>query len=155
MMTDEPKLLRHFLAALTYRTGKVLAGAPESFATFEAGRGVRTPGELVHHMSELFAHLLAAFRAEDPTALEPISDLDQAARRLYRLIGETHSLLATHPLRRHGLAERILQGPFADAMTHAGQLALLRRLAGYPVPAEDFFAADIASEQLQPLPPSE
>ena len=28
--------------------------------------------------------------------------------------------------------EQFLQGPLADAMTHAGQLAMLRRLAGAP-----------------------
>jgi hypothetical protein len=33
-------------------------------------------------------------------------------------------------------------------MTHAGQLAMLRRLAGTPVPPENFIAADITPERL-------
>jgi hypothetical protein len=46
--------------------------------------------------------------------------------------------------------ERLLQGPFSDAMTHAGQLALLRRLAGAPVPPENFIVANIESNRLGP-----
>jgi len=54
-------------------------------------------------------------------------------------------------------AEVLLQGPFSDAMTHAGQLALLRRLSGSPVPPENFVFARISVENLgpdQPLPAS-
>ena len=40
----------------------------------------------------------------------------------------------------------VLQGPFADAMTHAGQLAMLRRLAGSPIPPENFIVADISPD---------
>ncbi len=46
--------------------------------------------------------------------------------------------------------ERLLQGPFSDAMTHAGQLALLRRLAGAPVPPENFIVAEIEPDRLGP-----
>jgi hypothetical protein len=52
-------------------------------------------------------------------------------------------------------AETMLQGPFSDAMTHVGQLAMLRRLAGSPVPPENFLFAAISPANLgvdQPLP---
>jgi len=51
--------------------------------------------------------------------------------------------------------EMLLQGPLSDAMTHAGQLAILWRLAGSPIPPENFVFADISPENLgpdQPLP---
>ena len=40
--------------------------------------------------------------------------------------------------------EQFLQGPLADAMTHAGQLAMLRRLHGSPVPSENFIFAKVS-----------
>jgi len=42
--------------------------------------------------------------------------------------------------------ERFLQGPLSDAMTHVGQLAMLRRLHNAPVPPENFIMADIHSD---------
>lgn len=141
-MDDKYALLRHFLAALAYRTQKALRDAPPDFATFEAGRGVRQPAELVRHMTSLLGYARTYFvggqyRAE---ALPNLSDE----------LGRFHAML--HDLARHlergtplrGItAERLLQGPLADAMTHAGQLTLLRRLAGSPVPPENFLLADM------------
>jgi hypothetical protein len=48
---------------------------------------------------------------------------------------------------------RLLQGPLSDAMTHAGQLAMLRRLFGTPVPPEDFSKAAISAENVGPYQP--
>jgi hypothetical protein len=50
----------------------------------------------------------------------------------------------------------LIQGPIADALTHVGQIAMLRRLAGCPIPGENYFAADIApgrvgAQQAQPV----
>ncbi len=52
--------------------------------------------------------------------------------------------------------ERLFQGPIADALTHVGQIAFLRRLAGFPVRGENYARADITigkvgSEQPRPL----
>ena len=57
-------------------------------------------------------------------------------------------------------AGRLLQGSFSDAMTHAGQLAMLRRLAGIPVAPENFIVAKIDAERLgieqaEPFSPDE
>ena len=43
--------------------------------------------------------------------------------------------------------------PFSDAMTRAGQLALLRRMSGSPIPPENFTFADITPENLSPNQP--
>lgn len=44
--------------------------------------------------------------------------------------------------------EQFLQGQLADTMTHAGQLAMLRRLAGSPVPSENFIRAHVSAENV-------
>lgn len=41
--------------------------------------------------------------------------------------------------------ERLLQGPVADALTHFGQIAILRRMAGSPVRPENYFRAAISA----------
>ena len=50
-------------------------------------------------------------------------------------------------------ARRLLQGPLADAMTHVGQLAMLRRLAESPIAKESFYEADITAENTGPEQP--
>ena len=44
---------------------------------------------------------------------------------------------------REGTDEKLFQGPIADALTHVGQLAMMRRAAGAPVKGENYFVADI------------
>jgi hypothetical protein len=46
--------------------------------------------------------------------------------------------------------ERLFQGPVADALTHVGQLAMLRRLAGCPIKGENYFRAEIAAGRVGP-----
>jgi hypothetical protein len=152
-METRRKLLNHFLAALAYRTQKALRDAPEDFGSFRACEGVRTPSELVRHMTSVLGYARTHFVVGRywPEALE---SLDEEIERFHEMLG----LLAQH-LRNgdellEGMSEeRLLQGPFSDAMTHAGQLALLRRLAGAPVPPENFIVAKIAPDRLGPDQP--
>jgi len=153
-MDDKRRLLRHFLATLAYRTQKTLRGAPTSFCSFRAAPGVRTPHELVHHIDSLMGYARTFFIGgqyrEDllPTFWEEV-------QRMHLTIEDValHIKLGT-PF--EGITpERMLQGPFADAMTHVGQIALLRRLADSPVPSENFIYADVSIDNLgpdQPLP---
>jgi hypothetical protein len=152
-MEDRRKLLNHFLAALAYRTQKALREAPEAFGSFRAGDGVRTPAELVRHMASVLGYARTFFIGGSYWP-EPLESLAEEVERFHELLG----LLAQHL--RNGDAflggmteERLLQGPFSDAMTHAGQLALLRRLAGAPVPPENFIVAEIREERLGPDQP--
>ena len=39
--------------------------------------------------------------------------------------------------------ERLFQGPVADALTHVGQIAMLRRMAGFPIGGENYHVAHI------------
>jgi hypothetical protein len=154
-MDEQCALLRHLLAALAYRTQKALRDAPASFATFRVRPQVRTPHELVWHMSGVLNYALTSFGAGQPPPLEMLSEFEAEVARFHRILEELGQYLSRGTPLREVTPERLLQGPFADAMTHAGQLALLRRLAGSPVPPENFvFAAiDPANLGLDQPPP--
>jgi hypothetical protein len=143
-VTETRAILRHFLATLVYRTDKVLRGAPDSFGTFQAGAQVRTPIELVRHMTTVLGYACACFDGRLPR-VEPRPDLAAEVARLHETIEElAHHLAEGTELKRYN-EEQLLQGPLSDAMTHAGQLAMLRRLAGCPVAPESFVDAPIDS----------
>ena len=156
-MDDKRALLLHFLAALAYRTQKALRGAPPGFGAFSPGNDVRAPAELVRHMTSVLGYSRTFFVGGTyrPDALPLLKD---EIARFHAMIED----LAGHirggtPLRGDMTPERLLQGPYADAMTHAGQLAMLRRLAGSPVAPENFIVADISPGRLsedQPDPVS-
>jgi hypothetical protein len=145
-------LLAHFLAALAYRTQKALRGAPPSFGDFIAGNQARTPAGLVRHMTSVLGYARTFFVGGEYRPA-PLPTLDAEVERFHAMLQD----LAGHLERGTPLVgttiERLLQGPFADAMTHAGQLALLRRLAGAPVPPENFIVAAIDAANLGPHQP--
>ena len=151
---DKRKLLRHFLATLAYRTQKALRGAPESFASFRVAQYVRTPHELIHHMDSLMGYARTFFIGGEYQQ-EMLPDFTAEILRLHATIADVarHLEIGTA---FHGITpERMLQGPFADAMTHVGQIAMLRRLADSPVQPENFIYADVRPDNLgpnQPLP---
>ncbi len=158
-MTDTRALLGHFLAALAYRVQKALRGAPRTFDTFQAGRRVRTPAELVRHMTSVLGYARTYFVGGHYWP-EPLPDLASEVARFHEMLGDLGWHLAAGSELRGTTEERLLQGPFADAMTHAGQLALLRRLAGSPVPPENFIVAavdpaNLGSVQADPVSPDE
>ncbi len=140
----------HFLGTLAYRTQKALRDAPADFGQFRAADAVRTPSELVRHMTSVLGYARACYVGgtygpDDLAALE-----DEVSRFHGMLQDLGHHIDAGTELRDGMTPERLLQGPLADAMTHAGQLAMLRRLAGSPVRPEDFSLADIQGTRLGP-----
>jgi len=152
-LNEKSELLQHFLAALAYRTQKALRGAPSEFAHFSAGNQTRTPMDLVRHMTSVLGYARTFFIGGSYRP-EPLPSLDDEIERFHSTLG----LLAEHlrngdPLLNDLTEERLLQGPFSDAMTHAGQLAMLRRLFGDPVPPENFIVADISKERIGPSQP--
>lgn len=149
-MNDKRAMLRHFLAALAYRTQKALRGAPSGFGDFRAGDRVRTPAELICHMTSVLGYARTYFVGGQYRPA-PLPSLDAEVGRFHEMVED----LARHvssdaPLPESMSAERFLQGPFADAMTHAGQIAMLRRLFGSPVAPENFIVADITGERYGP-----
>jgi hypothetical protein len=156
-MNEKRELLAHFLAALAYRTQKALRDSPAEFGEFRVNEGVRTPSELVRHMTSVLGYARTYFIGGRYWP-EPLPSLNDEIQRFHEMLGD----LSTHlregdPFLEDMTEERMLQGPFSDAMTHAGQLAMLRRLAGVPVAPENFIVADIQANRLgsdQPAPRS-
>jgi len=145
-------MLKHFLAALAYRTQKALRGAPAAFADFKAGNEVRTPKELVRHMTSVLGYARTFFVGGEYRP-EPLPTFHEEIERFHEMLADLRAHLeAGTPLT--GLTEeQMLQGQFSDAMTHAGQLAMLRRLFGDPVRSENFIRAAISPENLTPDQP--
>jgi hypothetical protein len=151
-MDEKREMLRHSLATLAYRAARTLEGAPEEFAEFnEVGR---QPVQILAHMGDLFDWALSTAAGQQRWRdSKPLPWLAER-QRFFTLLQELDAFLAsTAPLQAP--VERLLQGPVADALTHVGQLAMLRRLAGSPTPGENFYVAHIAVGQVgadQPAP---
>lgn len=152
-MDDKRELLRHFLAALAYRTQKALRDAPPGFGSFCAVQNLRTPSQLVRHMTSVLGYARTYFVGGTYWP-DDLPSLEEEIARFHAMLGDLARHLESGTAFRDGMTpERLLQGPFADAMTHAGQLAMLRRLAGAPVPPENFIAAEIDPARLGPDQP--
>lgn len=152
-------MLQHFLAALAYRTQKALRGAPPGFGDFRAGVNVRTPMELVWHMTGVigYARTMLHGGAFQPPALDTF---EQEVERFHATLHLLHRDLGEDSLSASISDEQFLQGPLSDAMTHAGQLAMLRRLHGAPVASENFIYAkvdtrNVGAVQAEPAAPDE
>jgi len=146
-MTDSRKLLQHFLAALAYRTQKALRGAPDIFGEFRAGTHVRTPHELVWHMTGVIGYartMLHGGRFVPPR----LETFEEEIARFHDTLAALRDDFANPALTAQISDEQFLHGPLSDAMTHAGQLAMLRRLAGSPVASENFIFATIQSDNV-------
>lgn len=152
-MDAQRALLRHFLAALAYRTQKALRGAPPSFGAFAPGHLIRTPIELVRHMTSVLGYARTFF-IRGTYRPEPLTSLEAEVERFHAMLSDLAGHLEAGTPLQGTTPERLLQGPLADAMTHAGQLALLRRLAGSPVPPENFIEAAIDPANLGPEQPA-
>ena len=136
------ELLRHTVATLAYRAGKALRDAPAEFASFD-GAG-RTPVKILAHMGDLFdwALCLADGRHEWHNAT-PLPWNEEVGRFFAALEAFDRRLASGVPLGHP--AQALFQGPVADALTHTGQIAMLRRLAGCPMKGENYFKAKITA----------
>lgn len=156
-MNDSRSLLQHFLAAIAYRTQKALREAPPDFADFRAGTHVRTPHELLWHMTGVIGYARTMLHGGD-FAPPRLPTFTEEVARFHATLSALRDDFADASLTATISDAQFLQGPLADAMTHAGQLALLRRLAGAPVPSENFIyaavdAANVGEEQALPVAP--
>jgi hypothetical protein len=141
---DKRQFLRHTLATLAYRGGKALRDVPESFGSFRVAEKTRTPAQILAHICDLLDWSCCMVRGEKTwNAIPPGAwpdDVDRffdALRRLDALLAEETPLGVD--------AEQLFQAPIADALTHVGQIAMLRRIAGSPIRFENYFMADIVT----------
>jgi hypothetical protein len=136
------KLLRHAVATAAYRGGKAMRGAPESFATFRIGDATRAPVKLVAHMGDLFDWAL--LMAQGKTVWKDSEPLawDREVERFFAILKAFDDYLASDAVLNVSV-EKLFQGPIADALTHIGQLAMLRRVAGAAIRSENYSVAEI------------
>ena len=149
--TPDParELLRHTLASVAYRGGKVLRGAPDSFADSTAGGAARTPAKILAHMGDLFDWALSI--AEGKQEWRDSTPLPWSAEvaRFFATLKTFDDYLASGA-ELHAPAEKLFQGPVADALNHVGQLAMLRRLAGCPMKGENYYKAEMSAGRVGP-----
>lgn len=152
-------LVRHLLATMVYRTTKIIRDAPENYPTTSIGNGVRTPEKVLGHINSL---IQLSNRFWSPHRPVPMAKLraqsgkkgwNMEVELFYRLVAQFDETLSTYPEPRKHSPEKILQGPFMDAFTHVGQLAMLRRLAGSPIKGESFWMADVRAGNVGPDQP--
>jgi hypothetical protein len=141
--------LRHCVATLAYRAAKTMRGAPPGFADYRPAPGANSPVQIVAHMGDLFDWALRMVLGELRwTTATPQPWDDECARFFAALRAFDDHLASDAPLAYD--AARVFQGPVADALTHTGQLAMLRRLSGAPMKGESYNRADIAPGRVGP-----
>jgi hypothetical protein len=136
------EMLRHLMATLAYRGGKTALNAPEEFRDFKINEQTRTPGEILAHIGDLldWASRLAKGRKGGLNSVPLTWELE--TERFFSTLKDFDSYLASDsPIEVP--VEKLIQGPIADAFTHVGQIAMLRRLAGKHVRGENYFKAEI------------
>jgi hypothetical protein len=143
-MSSDRIFLRHTLATLAYRGGKTIRDAKPDFANFGAPETNRTPVKILAHIGDLMDWVLSmadgSRKWHDSTPLP----WGQEGERFHAAIKKFDDYLASEqPLQAP--PEKLFQGPIADALTHVGQLAMLRRMAGCPIRGENYFVAEITT----------
>jgi hypothetical protein len=134
-------MLRHTVATVAYRGAKALRGAPADFAAFRAAPNTRTPGEILAHIGDLFDWALSLADNRQVWRNSPALTWDEGTARFFAALEALDRRLTGEPLGCP--AGKLFQGPIADALTHIGQINVLRRLAGCPVRGENYFCAEI------------
>lgn len=143
MMIDlKRELFRHLVATLAFRAKVAISGAKPDFATFRINETVRTPGEILAHLGDLLEGSLVLMKGEFVVLNSAPLAWEDEAKRFFSAVEAFDSYLASEAPLAHPI-EKITQGPIADALTHVGQIVMLRRAAGDPVKAESYFTAEI------------
>src|ERR1700733_230026 len=147
------QFLRHTVATLAYRACKAITGAPDTFGEFHASPDTRTPGQILAHIGDLLDWGLSMARGEQHWRDSSPLPWREERHRFFAALGALDDYLASEePL--HIPAEKLFQAPIADALTHIGQIAMLRRLAAAPVRAENYYVANIAVGTVGPNQPT-
>jgi len=138
------ELLRHLLATVAYRGGIAVSGAPEDFAGFRVHETARTPGEILAHIGDLLEGSLYLVKGELVyLASAPLPWEDEITRFFSTVKSLDAYLSSESPLACP--VEKLIQGPIGDALTHVGQIVMLRRVAGKPVRVASYFTAEIVA----------
>jgi hypothetical protein len=144
MVDPKREFLRHTVATLAYRGGKAIANAPDGFANFKVNETTRTPGKILAHLCDLLDWGLGMAQGDFSWKESPDRAwADQSQHFFDKLVAFDKFLASDQELQVP--VEKLFQGPVADALTHVGQINLLRRMADSPVKGENYFKAEITA----------
>ncbi len=144
MADGKRELLRHTLAVLAYRGGKVIRGAPAEFSDFTLGESPRTAGRILAHVADLMDWAVSMAEGQQRWKDSDPLPWEQETQRFHRCLQALDDYLASDkPLAAS--EEMLFQGPIADALTHVGQIAMMRRIAGVPIKGENYARAEIVA----------
>lgn len=130
------------MATIAFRGNVAIREAPGTFASFRLSDDIRTPAEILAHIGDLLEGSVYLLKGEMRYLnAEPVP-WDEEVARFYSAIRDLDSFLASGTTIGIPI-EKLMQGPIADALTHIGQIIILRRAAGCPVRTEPYFGADI------------
>jgi hypothetical protein len=135
-------MLRHALATIAYRGSKSMRGATDEFGRFRATETCRTPAELLAHLGDLMDWCLSQAQGAPKWQPAPVLPWNEGKARFFASLKSFDDFLASDAALQFS-AEKMFQGPIADALTHIGQIAILRRIAGVPIKGENLVAAEI------------
>ena len=141
-MNNKREMLRHNVATLAYRAAKVLRDAPPDFATYRSCETTRTPGQILAHLGDLLDWGLSLAAGRQVWINSEALVWEQGVDRFFTSLKKFDDYLASGDDLKAS-EEQLFQGPVADALTHVGQIGMLRRMAGAPVRGENYFVADI------------
>jgi len=141
------EMLRHTVATLAYRGAKAVRGASDSFASYGAPETARTPARILAHIGDLLEWALSIARGEEAWNNSEPLPWKQEIERFHKTLEGFDNYLASDA-ELSASCERLFQGPVADALTHVGQLAMLRRMAGEPIKGENYSTARIEAGRL-------
>ena len=138
------QFLRHILATIAYRGGKALRGAPAGFGEFHASETTRTPGQILAHVGDLLDWALSQVSGKEKWSDSKPLAWEDGGKRFFSSLQALDDYLASDSA-LGCTPEKLFQGALADALTHIGQISMLRRLAGSHVRAENYSRADIVT----------
>ncbi len=143
------EMLRHTVATLAYRGAKAVRGAPDAFASFKASETTRTPAQILAHVGDLLDWARSIAQGKETWHDSKPKPWKQEVKRFHAALGHLDRYLAADG-KLSASCERIFQGPIADALTHVGQIAMLRRIAGEPIKGENYSRAKIQAGHVGP-----
>lgn len=139
---DKRQLLRHTVATIAYRGGKTVSAVPDGFNSFRINETSRTPEQILAHIGDLFDWALSIASGNQTWHNSTPQEWDAEVARFFKALKSLDDYLASDS-ELHCPPEKLFQGPIADALTHVGQIAMLRRMAGAPIKGENYFVAEI------------
>jgi hypothetical protein len=142
--TEERALLRHTLATVAYRAGKTLRDCPASFGDYSSGEGGRTPRQILAHAGDLYDWALSIAAGKQAWRDAVPLPWENEVERFFASLKKFDDYLAASE-ELHETSAGLFQGPIADSLTHIGQLAMLRRMAGHKMKGENYHKAEIVA----------